>query len=107
MWSGSNTQASITNGWVERSVPIASGRAERTSTSCEKGLAPIGVDGEEIGATRHMGATVIRHGGIIPPMNGAGTRLTLAIPWCVLVFCSLMVFRSNAVKNEENRKEAA
>ena len=44
----------------------------------EKGLAPIGVDGEEIGATRHMGATVIRHGGIIPPMNGAGTRPTLA-----------------------------
>ena len=44
----------------------------------EKGLAPIGVDREEIGATRHMGATVIRHGGIIPPMNGAGTRPTLA-----------------------------
>jgi hypothetical protein len=40
----------------------------------EKGLAPIGVDGEEIGATRHMGATVIRHGGIIPSMNGVGTR---------------------------------
>ena len=44
----------------------------------EKGLAPIGVDREEIGATWHMGATVIRHGGIIPPMNGAGTRPTLA-----------------------------
>ena len=40
----------------------------------EKGLAPIGVDREEIGATRHMGATVISRGGIIPPMNGAGTR---------------------------------
>jgi hypothetical protein len=38
----------------------------------EKGLAPIGADGEELGATRHMGATVVRHGGIIPPMNGAG-----------------------------------
>jgi hypothetical protein len=25
----------------------------------------------------HMGATVIRHGGIISPMNGAGTRPTL------------------------------
>ena len=44
----------------------------------EKGLAPIGVDGEEIGASRHMGATVIRHGGIIAAMNGAGTRPTLA-----------------------------
>ena len=44
----------------------------------EKGLAPIGVGRKEIGATRHMGATVIRHGGIIPPMNGAGTRATLA-----------------------------
>jgi hypothetical protein len=76
--SGSNTQASITNGWIKRSVPIASRRAERTSTSVRKGLAPIGVDHEEIGATRHMGATVIRHGGIIPPMNGAGTRPTLA-----------------------------
>jgi predicted RNase H-like HicB family nuclease len=45
----------------------------------EKGLAPISVDREEIGATRHMGATVTRHGGIIPPMNGAGTRPTLAM----------------------------
>ena len=44
----------------------------------EKDSAPIGIDGEELGATRHMGATVIRHGGIIPPMNGAGTRPTLA-----------------------------
>ena len=44
----------------------------------EKRLAPIGGDREEIGATRHMGATVIRHGGMIPPMNGAGTRPTLA-----------------------------
>jgi hypothetical protein len=44
----------------------------------EKRLTPIGVAGEEIGATRHMGATVIRHHGIIPPMSGAGTRATLA-----------------------------
>ena len=60
MWSGSNTQASITNGWIKRGVPIAPRRAERNDIS-EEGLAPIGVDGEEIGATRHMGATVIRH----------------------------------------------
>jgi len=43
----------------------------------EKGLAPIGVNGEELVATRHMGATVIRHGGITLPMNGAGTTLRL------------------------------
>ncbi len=45
----------------------------------EKRSAPIGVDGEEIGATRHTGTTAIRHGGIIPPMNGAGTRLRLLL----------------------------
>jgi len=28
----------------------------------EKRLAPVGADGEEIGATRHMGATIIGHG---------------------------------------------
>jgi hypothetical protein len=38
----------------------------------------IGVDGEEIGATRHKGATILTYDGIIPPMNGSGTRLTLA-----------------------------
>ena len=38
MWSGSNTRASITNGWVKRSVPIASRRAERIGIA-EKRLA--------------------------------------------------------------------
>ena len=59
-------------GQTKRSDRFPQGRAHIDIG--EKGLAPIGVDGEEIGATRHMGATVIRHGGIIPPMNGAGTR---------------------------------
>ena len=63
-------------GQTKRSDRFPPGRAHINIG--EKGLAPIGVDGEEIGATRHMGATVIRHGGIIPPMNGAGTRATLA-----------------------------
>lgn len=44
----------------------------------EKRLAPVGCDGEELGATRHVGPTVIGHDGIIPPRNGAGTRPTLA-----------------------------
>ena len=78
MWSGSNTQASITNGWVTRSVPIASRRAERTSTSVRKVWRRQVLTVKKIGAARHMGATVIRHGGIIPPKNGAGTRPTLA-----------------------------
>ena len=64
-------------GQTKRSDRFPQGRAHIDIG--EKGLAPIGVDGEEIGATRHMGATVIRHGGIIPPMNGAGTRPTLAM----------------------------
>ncbi len=33
LWSGSNTRAPITNGWVKRSVPIASRRADLTSVS--------------------------------------------------------------------------
>jgi len=36
----------------------------------EKRSAPIGVGGGEIGATRNMGATIIRRDGIIPPMIG-------------------------------------
>ena len=59
-------------GRTKRSDRFSQGRAHIEIG--EKGLAPIGVDGEEIGATWHMGATVIRHDGIIPPMNGAGTR---------------------------------
>jgi hypothetical protein len=45
----------------------------------EKRLAPIGVDSEEIGAIRRMGATVIRHDGI-NTANDAGTRPILAYP---------------------------
>ena len=33
---------------------------------------------ERLRATRHMGTTVIRHDGLIPRMNGAGTRPTRA-----------------------------
>ena len=35
-------------------------------------------DDRGLEAAARMGATVISHGGIIPSMNGAGTRLTLA-----------------------------
>jgi len=44
----------------------------------EKRSEPIGVGGGEIGATRNMGATIIRRG-IVPPMSGADTRRTLAL----------------------------
>jgi len=44
----------------------------------EKRSVPIGVGGGEIGATRSMGATIMRRDGIIPPMIGADTRRTLA-----------------------------
>ena len=61
-------------GQTKRSGRFPQGRAHIDIG--EEGLALIGVDGEEIGASRHMGATVIRHGRIILPMNGAGTRPT-------------------------------
>jgi len=40
---------------------------------------PIGVGGGERGATRNMGATIVRRDGIVPLMIGADTRPTLAI----------------------------
>ena len=72
MRSGSNTKPR-TDGSNEplRSLP-AGPSAHRYR---EERLAPIGIDGEEIAATRQMGATVIRHDGIIPPKNGAPRTL--------------------------------
>jgi hypothetical protein len=43
-----------------------------------------GADGQEIGATRHMGATVIRYDGIKPPMARAR-----ALHWLVRRLISL------------------
>ena len=43
--------------WVKRSVPIASPQGQAHIDIGEEGLVSIGVDGEEISATRHMGAT--------------------------------------------------
>jgi len=52
---------------------LTSGR-DRFDISTPQPIMTIMVDMESIGATRHMGAPVTRHGAIIPPMNGAGTR---------------------------------
>jgi hypothetical protein len=76
--AGAGNNASIKNGFVKRSVPLASRKADRTSASVRNGRAPIGVGGGEIAATRNVGATIIRREGIIPPMIGEDTRRTLA-----------------------------
>ena len=78
--AGAGNNASMKNGCVKRSVPLASRKADHTSASLRNVRRRIGVCGGEIGATRNMGATIIRRDGIIPPMIGADTRPTLAIP---------------------------
>ncbi len=62
----------------QRSVPNASRRAGPHIDIGEKRPVPIGVVGGEIGASRNMGATIVRRDGIIPPMIGADTRPTRA-----------------------------
>ncbi len=74
MWSGSNSL-----GQTKRSDRFPQGGAHIGIG--EKRLAPIGVNGEKIAATRHMGAAIISHDGIIKSMNGAGTRPTCSLPY--------------------------
>ncbi len=77
MWSGSNSRDHKRMGQTKRADRFPQDGAHIGIG--EKRLAPIGVDGEEIAATRHMGVAIIRHDGIIKPMNGAGTRPTFAL----------------------------